>query len=954
VSLKIELAATDLVQRDGRQLALLRVHNSAGPRTVVVDYRLGPHSESRRARIPHGQSDNWLGFPVVDTVQWLRVALDSRVLRTRVPPPRNWTIHLVNHTHTDVGYVDYQPNVNRSFFQFMLEAMALVEQTKSFPEPARFRWTIETAYHLRNFQRFASRQQFRALIGHLRRRTIEATAGFLQMTDLPSTDQVIRSFRFIHDFARRHRIPVHSSMACDINGLPWIYPAALHDLGARNLSMALNADMARRPLEPPMPFWWESPEGKRVLVWHGDIYLLGNRFGIERGVDDCTGGVAGYLSDLAKRGYTYDHVVLLMSGAKLDCAPPTVGPSLTVRDWNARFVNPTMRLDTLSPWFRQLRQVLPDGVAVHRGHWPDYWAHGLGSAADEVRYARETQHLLSAAGTASSYVRATDRSWQPPAAEIERAYDAAELAGEHTWGAASSVAAPHSNFAKIQRQYKRDHFYRARLESESALHTALERIGRTTLLNSACVVVHNPLAWARSGVAELNGIQWPLPGYCVENLADAETGRAVPYWRAQQQGTFLELGIQLRNVPATGYRVLRVTRNREPKVLEWVPVKGAQSVVENRYYRVRAEARTGRIREIYDKQLRRNLVRSDRELPFGRIIQEQLPGPEARHWANRSDRRKRFSQRAFRRSAATARAFRRTELPGCFQQITFDGTCRGLAGVTTTIRLYEREKRIDFIWCLSLHEHPDPQAAYVAFPFSGGKPRTWLEVPGAAMEPGVDQIPTTCYDFYTVQNFVRVEAGRAAITLVPRDTPLVQLNEISTFQFREKLPRFNGTIVGWLLNNYWHTNFPASQPGGHTFRFSLTSGRLRSHDTAASYRFAYEVANPLRATFLPETPLQAGGRSSRRRSQASFVQVEPRNVMLLSVSRADDDNACLFRLQETTGRRTRAVLRFDELMPRRALITDLYGGNARLVTTRGRSVQPVLPPRALATVTVEF
>jgi alpha-mannosidase len=952
VSLRCEVSATDLVEQDGQQLALLRIDNPTRPRSVLVSYRVGGRADSMSLKIPHGRSSHWIRFPAATTSSLLRAEIDGQILRARVQPARTWTIHLVNHTHTDLGYTDYQPNIDRSFYEFLLEAMALVEQTSDFPEPARYRWTIETVYHLRNFQRFASRRELRALLSHLRRGTIEATAGFAQMTDLPSADQVLRSFRFIHDFARRHRIPLATAMACDINGLPWVYPAALHDLGARNLSMAINNDMARCPLKRPMPFWWESPDGKRILVWHGECYLLGNRFGVERSVEHSLDGVAGYLAELARRDYPYDHVLILMSGARMDCAPPTIGPSLTVRDWNRRFANPTMRMATLAEWFAQVRRMLDEHVPVYRGHWPDYWAHGLGSAVDEVRYARETQHLLSAAGIASSYVRATDRSWRVPTA-LDQAYDDAEIAAEHTWGAACSIERPYADFAKIQWQYKRDHFYRARLDSQLALDAALERIGRAAVPDTASVVVYNPLAWPRGGIAELDSVQRPLPGYCIERLVDAESGRVAPYYRAEEQNPLEELRVPIRNVPATGYVTLLV-QNGQRNTLEWAPVSGRQNLLENKYYRLRVNARSGEIEEIYDKQVGRNLVRSYKGLAFGRIIEEELPSPEARHWTNRADRAERFRRGVFKRYTATARALRRAELHGILQEITFAGKCHGLTGVTTTIRLHEREKRIDLIWRLNVAEHPDPQAAYVAFPFPGAKPRVWLEVPGAAMEPSVDQIPTTCYDFYTVQNFVRIETGPAAVTLVPRDTPLVQLNEVSTFHFREKLPHFNGSVVAWLFNNYWHTNFPASQPGEHLFHFSLTSGRPRTHDLAASYRFAYEVANPLRARFLSESPLQHATQLHRRPFCGSFVQIEPSNVILLSIGLASDASGHVFRLQETAGKPTRVALRFPELKPRRVARSDLYGGNPRPVRTRGGTVRLAMAPRELATVKVDF
>jgi hypothetical protein len=664
--------------------------------------------------------------------------------------------------------------------------------------------------------------------------------------------------------------------------------------------------------------------------------------------------VAEYLSNLASRNYPFDHVLLLMSGATSDCAPPTIRPSLTVRAWDQRFINPTLRLDTLNRWFQHVRRTWPDEIPTYRGHWPDYWAFGLGSAADEVRFAREAQHLASAVGVAASFLGATGQPTRFAVDSLAHAYGTAQLACEHTFGAASSITRPQGDFAKMQWQYKRRHFYQARLESEAAFAAVLARIGHATLPDSPSVVVYNPLPWPRSGVAELECVQRPLSGYRIDRLADAETGRVVPYWHERRQDPQDELRAPLKDVPAAGYKVLRVVKDAAPKVLKWSVSRDRKDSLENRYYRVRVHPRTGQVGSIFDKQLRRELVRDHRELSFGRIIHEEIPGPEPRAYSDHKQWRQVLKGLDLQRSSATARALKRQELPGCFQQITFDGSCRGMTGLKTEVRLHEREKRIDFIWRLSLPEHPDPHAAYVAFPFAGARPRAWLEVPGAAMEPGVDQIPTTCCDFYTVQNFVRVETESAAVTLVPRDSPLVQVNEISTFRFRDKLPRFNGVVVAWLFNNYWDTNFPASQPGEHLFRFSLSSGRNRTHDLAASYRFAYEVANPLRARFFAESPLQSTGVSPSLPPTRSFVRVEPENVILVGVGPARGQKAYLFRLQEVAGRRTRCVLVFPGLQTRRAFVTDLYGGNARPLTTRNHRVRLILAPHELATVKIAF
>ena len=256
--LKMKLKSTDFIIKDGSQLAQLDVDNTGKPQPVQLVYKIGKETLSKKVDLPKGSSTLWLDFSAVKTPRDLRVEAGrmgkGASVRARMRPHRKWHIHLVNHTHTDLGYVDLPHNLFREFHQYLLEVMALIRKTRDFPLAARFRWTNECGFHIQNFLRFASQSQVNELIPYLRKGIIDTSAIFLQMTDLPDADQIVRSMRFLRSFARRHGIRLRSAMACDINGLPWIYPAVLHDLGVQNLSMAINHDMARRPLKSPMPF----------------------------------------------------------------------------------------------------------------------------------------------------------------------------------------------------------------------------------------------------------------------------------------------------------------------------------------------------------------------------------------------------------------------------------------------------------------------------------------------------------------------------------------------------------------------------------------------------------------------------------------------------------------------------------------------------------------------------
>jgi alpha-mannosidase len=938
MSTKTSLAVTDFLDHRRRRLAALTIEHDGQTRPLPVSYRVAGRRYETKLRIEPGRRTHWLAFDDVDNGQ-LAAVIDGQRITAPIRPRRDWTIHLAHHTHTDIGYTDYQESIFREFYRFLLEAMALIDATKRYPEPARMRWTIETSFHLANFERFAHRDEMRRLVSYIRRGAIDATASYLNMTDLPSTEQIVRSFRTVKAFRDRYKLPIRAAMASDINGLPWVYPAALHDLGVHNFCMALNYDSAMTPLNRPQPFWWESPDGRRVLCWHGEQYHYGNHRKLDAGPDVAAPYVAGYLENLCdERAYPYRNVLMQMSGSMTDSAPPTIHCCNAVREWNRRFANPTLRMATISEWFTAIRRELGDEVPVYRKHWPDYWAHGLGSAAPEIRYARETQHLIAAAGLAG--------------ADVEAAFDDAALANEHTWGAFNSIWTPYDDFPRRQWQHKRNYFYKARSVADVALTDKLEPIGYAYSRGEPVVVVHNALPWARHGIVELEGTHRPQDGNRLENMSEPATGKAVRYWPQYTKGTRLELQFPLRNVPATGFRVLAV-QGGTPKTLDWQAQNGPTNELENRWYRVRISRRTGAIESLYDKSLNKELIATRPDVASGRVIHERLKDTDMRNWVNRrhEDRAALFAN-AFERYHATAMRLEKRSLPGCFQEIGITGRCRGYEALRITIRLHELTKRIDFDYEPTLPEDAYPNAGYVPFAFAGARPRTWFEAPGGAVEPGVDQLPTSCCDYYTVQNFVRVETSMAAITLVPRDTALVEFNDISTFAYRRKLPKFNGVVVAWLHNNYWHTNFPATQPGKQLFRFSLTSGAPRSHRMADSYRFAYDVANPLRARFFCKS--HAAQQLYRRKGHTtgSFVTVEPNSVMLLFGGPGDAPDARLLRLQEVEGRATTAVLRFGNVTPRQARKTNLYGEKGEKLQPRKRTLRVKLAPHELATVIV--
>lgn len=66
------------------------------------------------------------------------------------------TLYVVNHSHTDIGFTDYQGVCFRQHREFVDGALDLVEATADYPDGSRYRWTCEVTGPLLRWLRLAS------------------------------------------------------------------------------------------------------------------------------------------------------------------------------------------------------------------------------------------------------------------------------------------------------------------------------------------------------------------------------------------------------------------------------------------------------------------------------------------------------------------------------------------------------------------------------------------------------------------------------------------------------------------------------------------------------------------------------------------------------------------------------------------------------------------------------
>jgi hypothetical protein len=139
-------------------------------------------------------------------------------------------------------------------------------------------------------------------------------------------------------------------------------------------------------------------------------------------------------------------------------------------------------------------------------------------------------------------------------------------------------------------------------------------------------------------------------------------------------------------------------------------------------------------------------------------------------------------------------------------------------------------------------QDPHPEATYLLFPFHLHGAQARFDLGGQAVQPEADQLPGVCRDYFTTQNWVDFSNGRFGVTVATPENPMVQLGGFHFGDYQEHFELGQATLLGWVTNTYWETNFRAHQPGLVTARYRVRPyGGDFGED--AAHRFGLEAAN---------------------------------------------------------------------------------------------------------------
>ncbi|MBS4807212.1 MAG: glycosyl hydrolase family 38 [Paraprevotella sp.] len=897
-----------------------RVAVTVGYDGQVTEAELALGRQVRHVRLEEGENHFVFDIPDAGTDRTLPLSLRAGQVswasdEVKVPVARHWQMNLVQHTHTDIGYTRSQMEILAEHLRYIDYALDYCDATDHYPDAARFRWTCEVAWPVKEYLKNRPASQVERLKRRVKEGRIELGAMYLNFDELPDEQTLAASLAPLKLF-RDEGIRADLAVQDDVNGIAWCFSEYFADAGVKYLNMGTHGHRALICFDKPTVFWWESPSGKKILAYRAEHYHLGNYWGVHN-PDDFTKFeqcVWDYLGQLEAKGYPYDICAIQHSGYLTDNAPPSTRSCEMVKRWNEKYEWPKLRTAVATDFIKTVERDYAAQIPVIRGAWPDWWTDGFASGAREAAVSRATHsHAIAGQGGLALAKLAGAELPQGVMGKVSDMNEALLFYDEHTFGYCESVRDPYGRETWEQRSLKQSYaweaYRHAGLLGETVMGLLQSFVPKTDVPS---VAVFNTLNWSYSGIAKVYIDHQLLPRDKVFEITDA-SGRCVPAQAGESRSDGTYWYIYVRDVPALGFARYRIDVKDEPRPSGASAGSLSGTHVENEWYGLDFNLQRGTISRLYDKDLQRQLLTESAEWELGEFIYETIDDRGALE---------RYTYPRFTRRHPEKMRFETYEEGAIWDTYRFKGeTAAGIGhdNLTVEYHIYKVEKKIEVVYSLRKKTETEPEAVYVSFPYQIEDGRIFLDVPGGNIEAGVDQIPGSSNDWYTVQNFAAARSSDVQVVMGSLEIPLMQFGAINTGRYQAGAVPQTTNMYSWPMNNYWTTNFNADQTGGLQWSYFITS----SADTTAGFatRFAWENRIP----FLTRV-LQAGDREDKDApSCGTFLTLRPDNLLLVNMAPVEGERAVMLHLRETDGRPAAFAVTSDKVKIRKVTVCDVTG-----------------------------
>jgi alpha-mannosidase len=625
-------------------------------------------------------------------------------------------------------------------------------------------------------------------------------------------------------------------------------------------------------------FWWQSPDGSKVLTYFPHDYALGiepeplardvaqarqRNPGLPEmmhlfGVGDHGGGPTRAMLDTgihwtdpkmvypktffgAAQGFFSD-----VEG-KLDSEHSPVWNYKTIAGGSTELPAPPAGMVSLPTWNDELY------FEYHRGVFT--------SQADHKRNMRESEVWMLDAEKYSSLAWLSGRPY--PASALNDAWKKVLFNQFHDLAAGSGIGVI---YKEAQRDYDMVRFTSGEASS-AALADIASRLDTRSPAGALPVLIFNPLAWERTDVVEFS-VQMPNGAKDGVSVIDGQN-HVLPSQILSTDAAIntVRLLVEPKSVPSLGYSLLRIVPGRHDTPSD---LSAHDLTLENSALCVVVDAKTGCITSLYDKRSQ---------------FESIAAGACGNELIAFNDNPKQYD--AWNIDSDFEKSFTRLDSVDSVK-LTEHGPLRATIRVTRTwqksqfvqdITLYAGLDRVDVINDMDWHE--THILLKTAFPVAASSDHATYEIPYGSIER-----PTTRNNSWEIAKFEVPALRWADLGDSAHGFSLINDSKYG-YDARDNVLR-----MSLLRSPTWPD--PDADRGHHHFSYALYP-HAGDWKKALTVRRGYEFNSPLKALLVGAHPGAGHG-------DQSFVTVDRDNVVLTALKKSQDGNALIFRFYEWAGR----------------------------------------------------
>src|SRR6218665_277319 len=839
-------------------------------------------------------------------------------------------------SHFDIGYSSLARDVVHEYRSTMIDrALDIIDENQKASPNERFTWTVPgwpAAQMLWDRQDPSRRERIEKAIrnGNL---AIHALP-FTLHTATSELEELVRGLSYSSSVARQFNLPLPTdAKETDVPAHSWIMPTLMKHAGITFYH--LGANPTNQFMKLPELFWWEGPDGSRVLTMFSKGYA---------------GGTFPPADWKFKTWLTLVH-------AGDNAGPPSPAEIKT------KFPKSKILVGRMSDFARLIMEEKP-ALPVVRGDMSDSWIHGPMSMPQEVKVTRRIKALQPALEVLSTQSRIWGIQHFSLANDIRAMHENGLRFSEHTWGLANQHFIPGQSGDKGYKNFVTgfDPAYQRMTESwrehgNFALHaqqmfdadmdSELQTLAEHVNAKGRRIVVYNPLPWKRGGAVKF---VFPFGGKIESPMVKPLDGDKItpvkiagePAEKVFGQGTLESNRIGefvAEDVPPYGYRTYVFVEGQPAADL-----KGDEALktIENQFFKVTFDAERSCIKSIIDKKNNKEMVNAKSVHGFGQYLYENYTRAEMEKYLSQYvfNEYKNSHYRITAKSAYLPKDLKHVSYTPKANLFAIDKSAACITGTlypptpdaenynkhnaALTATLYDNQPYIDVQ--LSVVNKPAsevPEAGWFCFPFAVDKPSFRLGTLGSVIDPAKDMLEGSNFNYiWPNTGIALLNSMNAGYGLCPLDAPAAALGKTGFDSFQPTWEQREGNVYLNLFNNKWNINFQSFWGGNLTSRVRLWA--IDKFSNEALITPSLEARMPL----LSGLANNVGGKLSVSKSGLTLSR---KGIAVTAFG--ENEDGIVLRLWEMTGEASSVTVTLPQ---------EMKAQRATPISLRGEKTEPPL------------